>query len=63
MMMAVRALSDRRLRMDGFGSGARNAMEKSCVETGDDGVTMMAGRGDFSVRDGRERSKGAGIKV
>lgn len=56
MMMAVRALSDRRLRMDGFGSGARNAMEKSCVETGDDGVTMMAGRGDFSVRDGRERS-------
>lgn len=36
--------------------GARKAMEKSCVCEGDEGVTMMAGKGDFSVASGRERS-------
>lgn len=31
-------------------------MEKSRVEEGEDGVTMIAGRGDFSVTRGRDRS-------
>ena len=54
-------------------------MEKSRVEDGEEGVTIIAGRGDFSVARGRERSvlsvsvgwkkrwrdvpSGAGIKV
>jgi len=49
--------------MDGFSVGARKAMEKSCEEQGEEGVTMIAGRGDFSVMLGRERSRGAGIKA
>jgi len=49
--------------MEGFSVGARNAIEKSCEEQGEDGVTMIAGRCDFSVMLGRERSRGAGIKV
>lgn len=31
-------------------------MEKSRVEDGEEGVTIIAGRGDFSVARGRERS-------
>ena len=31
-------------------------MEKSRVEEGEEGVTIIAGRGDFSVARGRERS-------
>jgi len=38
-------------------------MEKSREEQGEDGVTMIAGRCDFSVTRGKERSRGAGIKV
>jgi len=52
-----------RSRIEGFWGGARNAIEKSCEDEGEEGVTMMAGRGDFSVARGRDRSKGAGIKV
>jgi len=37
--------TDRRL---GGGGGAKNAMEKSCLEVGLEGVTMIAGNGDFS---------------
>jgi hypothetical protein len=46
-------------RTEGFGGGAKNAMEKSRDEDGDDGVTMIAGNGDFSVASGRERSVSA----
>lgn len=75
-MMAVRA---RRLNVDenerldvkverrslivGLGGGARKAMEKRCSSEGEEGVTMMAGRGDFSDTSGRERSRGAGMRV
>lgn len=54
---------ERRSRTLAFGGGARKAIEKSCVWMGDEGVTMMAGKGDFSVMEGRERSRGAGIRV
>jgi hypothetical protein len=43
--------------------GARKAMEKSLEWVGEDGVTMMAGRGDFSVRLSRERFRGAGMRA
>jgi hypothetical protein len=43
--------------MDGFSVGARKAIEKSCDEDGEDGVTMIAGRCDFSVMLGRDRSR------
>lgn len=46
----------KRLRKGCFGGGARKAMEKSCVWLGEEGVTMMAGRGDFSVSVGSDRS-------
>ena len=45
-----------RSRIVGLEGGARKAIEKSRVEDGDDGVTMMAGKGDFSATRGRERS-------
>jgi len=54
---------ERRSRMDGFWGAARKAIEKSCVDDGDEGVTMMAGRWDFSVTRGKERSSGAGISL
>lgn len=41
---------------DGFSGGARNAMEKSREDDGDEGVTMIAGRVDFSVTMGNDRS-------
>jgi len=52
-----------RSRTEGFSGGARNAMAKSVDDDGDEGVTMIAGRGDFSVRVGSERSSGAGRRV
>jgi hypothetical protein len=73
-IIAVRALNwnwvwrgkvndKKRSRMEGFGGGARKAMEKSWAEEGEEGVTMIAGREDFSVTRGSERSRGAGIRV
>lgn len=54
------ALSDgregNRSRMEGFGGGAKKAIEKSRAEDGDEGVTMIAGNDDFSVARGKERS-------
>lgn len=38
----------------GAGGLARKAIEKSRDEVGDEGVTIMAGRGDFSVTEGNE---------
>jgi len=55
--------TERRWRIDGFSGAARKAIEKSCVDDGEEGVTMMAGRGDFSVTRGKERSRGAGISL
>jgi len=52
-----------RSRRDGFGFGARNAMEKSVEPLGELGVTMIAGSGDFSSTKGKVRSKGAGTRV
>ena len=45
-----------RSRNDGFGSGARNAMQKSVELLGELGVTMIAGRSDFSSTKGKLRS-------
>ena len=45
-----------RSRIDGFGSGARNAIEKSVEPLGELGVTMIAGSGDFSSTRGKVRS-------
>jgi len=68
-MMVVRALSWNRgwkgatkvkMRSRSVGLG-ENAM-KNWESVGDDGVTMIAGRGDFSLARGKERFKGAGIK-
>jgi len=53
----------RRWRIEDLGGSARNAIEKSRVEEGEDGVTMMAGRCDFSVTRGKDRSKGAGMRT
>jgi len=63
--LVVMLLTDEvmRSRTVSLGGGARKAIEKSCVWTGDEGVTMMAGKRDFSVMEGRERSRGAGIRV
>jgi len=52
-----------RSRNDGFGSGARNAMEKSVGLLGELGVTIIAGSGDFSSTRGKVRSNGAGMRV
>jgi len=52
-----------RSRSEGFGSGARNAMEKSVELLGELGVTMIAGSSDFSSTKGKVRSKGAGMRV
>jgi hypothetical protein len=46
----------RRCRSVGLGTGARNAMEKSVMLLGEEGVTMMAGNGLFSSTKGRVRS-------
>lgn len=54
---ALKCLYDvRRWRNDGLGGSARNAMEKSREDDGDEGVTMIAGSGDFSVAKGKDRS-------
>jgi len=52
-----------RSRNEGFGFGARNAIEKSVEPLGELGVTMIAGSGDFSSTKGKVRSKGAGMRV
>lgn len=51
----------KRSKRVGFGGGARNAMEKSAEHDGDDGVTIIAGRGDFSS--GGQKSDGAGTRM
>jgi len=48
--------ASKRCFRDGLGGAARNAMEKSRVDEGEEGVTIIAGRADFSVASGRERS-------
>jgi hypothetical protein len=45
-----------RSKREGLGGGAKKAIEKSWDEDGEEGVTMMAGKGDFSVARGSERS-------
>jgi len=50
----------RRSRMPGFGIDGMKASAKSCAEEGEEGVTMMVGRGDFPATSVIERSKGAG---
>lgn len=40
----------------GLGGVAKKAMEKSWEDEGEEGVTMMAGRGDFSVASGNDKS-------
>lgn len=45
-----------RSRRDGFGGGAKNAMQKSVSPDGEEGVTIMAGNRDFSSTRGRDRS-------
>jgi hypothetical protein len=52
-----------RSRSETLGGGARKAIEKSRGDMGEDGVTMMAGSGDFSDARGRVRSRGGGIRV
>ena len=67
--MVVRALNRKgpvkdwsRSRKDGLGGGARKAMKKgesvAATIEGDEGVTIMAGRGDFSVARGKDKSMG-----
>jgi len=41
----------------GFGGSARKAIEKSRFDDGEEGVTMIAGRGDFSVARGKDKSR------
>jgi hypothetical protein len=43
------AIEKNRVCRLGFSGGARKAMEKSAEQDGDEGVTMMAGNGDFSL--------------
>jgi len=71
-MKVVRAL---RVRLNGaangndrssamaFSGGARKAMEKSAEQDGDDGVTTIAGSGDFSPICERGTSPAAGIRM
>lgn len=42
---------------ESFGGAARNAIEKSRDDDGEEGVTIMAGSGDFSVASERDRSR------
>jgi hypothetical protein len=56
------AYDDMRCRMERFSIGTK-AMQNSWVEQGDEGVTIIAGTGDFSGTRGAERSRGAGIRV
>jgi len=46
-----------------LGGDGMKASEKSCVEEGDDGVTIIVGKGDFPATSVIERSKGAGISI
>lgn len=56
MVLKLESLREMRSRKEGGVGGARKAMAKSCEEEGEQGVTMIAGSGDFSVASGRERS-------
>jgi len=56
-------LATSRSKNPGSFGGARKAMLKSCAEEGEEGVTIIAGSGDFSDTSGRDRSKGAGMRV
>lgn len=47
----------------GFSAGARKAMEKSAEQDGDDGVTTIAGSGDFSPICERATSPCAGMRM
>jgi len=47
----------------GFSSGATKAMEKSAEQDGEEGVTTIAGRGDFSPICETETSPGAGTRM
>ena len=49
-----------RSRNVGFGGGLRNAIAKSLSDVGDDGVTIIAGSGDFSSTSGSDRSAARG---
>jgi len=53
----------KRVKTESLGGGARNAIAKSLSPKGEDGVTMIAGKGDFSSTRGLDRSRGGGIKV
>jgi len=66
-MMAVRALNwdwkgatkmETRSRNVGLGEKAM----KNCESVGDEGVTIIAGRDDFSLVRGRDKLRGAGIR-
>jgi len=48
VVRALRLSENRRSRAVGFSGGARNAMEKSAEQDGDEGVTMIAGSDDLS---------------
>jgi len=53
----------RRFRKLFLGGDGMKANEKSCVEEGELGVTMMVGNGDFPATSVIEISKGAGTNV
>ena len=63
---AVRALKEspkrakKRVTADSLAGGARNAIAKSLSPEGEDGVTMIAGKGDFSSTIGLDRSADTG---
>lgn len=48
---------------EGFSGGARKATEKSAEQDGEDGVTTIAGKGDFSPICERGTSSGAGMRM
>jgi len=50
-------------RAVGFSGGARKATEKSAEQDGEEGVTTIAGRGDFSPICETEASPGAGTRM
>ena len=47
--------------MVGLAGLGRKANEKSCVDDGEHGVTMIAGKGDFPATSVRERSVRKGL--
>jgi len=53
----------RRSRKPFLGADGMKANEKSCVEEGEHGVTMIVGKGDFPATSVIERSSGAGVSI